>query len=107
MTYVYWSNEKAWGHDESMCKNRWIKIMANGKTAYAQWEDTGPHEYNDYNYVFGAAAPIYSIGLDTSPAVRDYLGLDGMDPVSWQFVKFSDVPDGPWKNIITTRQISW
>ena len=111
MTDVYWANEKAWGHDESMCKNRWIRIIKGNKVAYAQWEDTGPRYDDDAAYVFGSAIPKNDSdsksGLDVSPAVRTYLGIDGLDVTDWQFVKFSDVPDGPWKNIITTRQISW
>ena len=37
---------------KSVIKNKWIKITANGKTAYAQWEDCGPFIYDDFNYVF-------------------------------------------------------
>lgn len=32
--------------------------------------------------------------MDVSPAVRDYLGLSGIDKVDWQFVEFEDVPEG-------------
>lgn len=93
------------------CKNRWIKIMANGKTAYGQWEDVGPWLSNDAAYVFGTAAPkntnLSHAGLDVSPAIRDYLGLGDVSKTSWQFVDEGDVPSGPWKNIVTTSGPSW
>jgi len=108
---IPWANEKAWGKNESMCKNHWIKITHDGKVAYAQWEDVGPWGETDANYVFGSAAPQCSdndnVGLDVSPAVNDYLGLEDIDKTDWQFVDEKDVPDGPWKQIKTTRQVSW
>jgi hypothetical protein len=36
---IYWSEEQGWGELESMCKNRWIKIIKGNKSVYAQWED--------------------------------------------------------------------
>ncbi len=107
---VYWAGDKQWGDSESMLKNRWIAITKDDKTAYAQWEDTGPFVYDDSDYVFGDASPSnelnHNAGLDVSPAVRDYIGLQhGKNVVSWRFVDFSDVPDGPWKDIITTSQV--
>lgn len=107
---VYWAGEKQWNDSESMVKNRWIEITKGDKTAYAQWEDTGPFLYNDSDYVFGNTQPSndlnHNAGLDVSPAVKDYLSLlHGKNIVSWRFVDFSDVPDGPWKDIITTSQV--
>lgn len=103
---VYWATEKKWGNQESMCKNRWIKITKGYRTAFAQWEDVGPLQSDDAEYVFGNDVPKNDTndgaGLDVSPAVRDFLGLDGLDVVDWQFVAEKDVPDGPWKTIITT-----
>jgi len=113
---IPWANEKTWKDDESMVKNRWIKIEANGKTAYAQWEDAGPFEYDDTAYVFGTSAPKSSYnnhaGLDLSPAVWIYLGFDtrNMDnqaKMNWQFVNREDVPNGPWMEVVTYRQVSW
>ena len=46
-------------------------------------------------------------GLDLSPALRDYLGLSGMDRVDWQFVEEADVPPGPWRQTITRSGIDW
>ncbi len=108
---VYWAGEKSWGDLESMCKNRWIKVTKNGQTCYAQWEDVGPFLEDDAKYVFGTSAPgnteLTQAGLDVSPALRDCLKLGDVDQVDWQFVEEKDVPDGPWKQVITTRQISW
>ena len=107
---VYWAGEKQWNDSQSMLKNRWIEITKDNKTAYAQWEDTGPFVYNDSNYVFGDAQPSNDVnhdaGLDVSPAVKDYLSLlHGKNVVSWRFVNLNDVPDGPWKDVITTSQV--
>ncbi len=107
--YVPWATEAS-GND-SILKNRWVRIDKNGKTAYAQWEDVGPFGEDDWPYVFGTAAPANPLnnnaGLDVSPAVRDYLGLADIDIVDWRFVEAADVADGPWKSIITTRPVSW
>lgn len=107
-TTVYWASEKTWSQNESMCKNRWIQIIIGNKVAFAQWEDVGPFETEDAQYVFGSGMPVNKFngaGLDVSPAVKDYLGLTGVDKVSWQFVEYKDIFDGPWKNIITISQI--
>ncbi|MEW8410513.1 MAG: hypothetical protein AB2696_16875 [Candidatus Thiodiazotropha sp.] len=109
---IPWSNEKAvWPDDESMCKNRWIMIIKGTRIAYAQWEDAGPFESDDVDYVFGTDEPLNTIngsaGLDVSPAVRDYLGLSDIDVVDWMFVEEEDVPDGPWKQLVTDSMITW
>jgi hypothetical protein len=108
---IPWAYEQAYDSDESMCKNRWIRIIKDEKVAYAQWEDAGPFFYDDTAYVFGMQPPINTenngAGLDVSPAVMYYLNLSETDVVSWQFVDESDVPDGPWKVIVTTSQINW
>jgi hypothetical protein len=107
-----WMKGKKLGAGESACKNQWIKITnKNGSSAYAQWEDVGPMKENDEKYVFGTANPASKFnnnaGLDVSPAVRDFLGLKDIDKTDWQFVSVSEVPKGPWKEIITTSQINW
>lgn len=94
------SNPPAEGH--SIVKNRWIKIVHETKTAYAQWEDAGPFGEDDAAYVFGGKDPQSdAAGLDISPATAEYLGLAGRAKTTWQFVEEADVPDGPWKQIIT------
>ncbi len=110
---VPWSNEKSsWGSQESMIKNRWVRITKGGKTVYAQVENSGPGPTDDWQYVFGSnAQPTtdfgWKAGIDVSPAVRDYLTLGPVDNVAWQWVDASQVPAGPWKNIVTTRQSCW
>jgi len=107
LNFIPWYKETK----ESLCKNRWVKIIHNGKTAYAQWEDVGPFEEDDKDYVFGTAKPKNQInssaGIDLSPAVRDYLNLNDIDKVSWQFIDSKDVPNGPWKRITTKSRITW
>lgn len=110
-TIVPWANSKKWTDAESMLKNQWIKITKGGKTAYAQWQDVGPFSEDDSAYVFGSAAPKSrtndDAGLDVSPAVRDFLGLEDVDKTDWQFVLADQIPDGPWKNTVTTSQLNW
>jgi hypothetical protein len=108
---IPWAGQKKWTDNESVCKNRWIKIMKGGKAAYAQWQDVGPFKEDDHGYVFGTAAPKSktnnNAGLDISPAVKDYLGLSDIDKTDWQFVDPADVPGGPWKKIVTTSLCYW
>ena len=108
---IPWAGEEAWGNKDSMCKNHWVQITKAGKTAYAQWEDVGPFLNNDFNYVFGMNNPrnVFNsrAGIDVSPAVATYLELQDVDIVSWQFVDASEVPYGPWREIVTTSQIYW
>ncbi|MDB5163482.1 MAG: hypothetical protein JWS12_99 [Candidatus Saccharibacteria bacterium] len=92
----------------SWCKNTWIAIRHNGKVAYAQWEDVGPFQEDDFNYVFGTAPPKNTrdakAGLDVSPALRSYFGMQDVDTCDWSFVPASSVPTGPWKQIVTTSK---
>lgn len=98
--YVPWWNHKAWETEplKSQCKGHWVMIEYQGKVAFAQWEDVGPFRYDHARYVFGNERPnIYNdAGLDISPALRDYLGLDGLDKTNWRFVEADEVPYGPW-----------
>jgi hypothetical protein len=102
---VCWGKSQTLGLEESMCKNHWVEIIYHKKVAYAQWEDVGPFGEEDAHYVFGSQAPDAdensNVGLDVSPAVCDYLGLSGLSRTSWIFVNENEVPDGPWKKIIT------
>ena len=61
------------GAKQSLLKNRWVAVRANGVTCYAQWQDVGPFEKDDADYVFGVAARPKngkgeSAGIDLSPA---------------------------------------
>ena len=73
------------------------------KTAYAQWEDAGPFRTDHWQYVFGNERPKPNLnkgaGLDVSPAVRDYLGMQDTDVTDWKFVEFKEVPRGPWAQL--------
>ena len=100
---VPWFKEAYQGPGVSVCKGRWIAIRKGNKIAYAQWEDAGPFRTDHWQYVFGNERPKPNLnkgaGLDVSPAVRDYLGLDETDVTDWQFVDFKDVPRGPWSKL--------
>ncbi len=99
---VPWFNEAFYREGRTILKGRWIAIRKNGKVCYAQWEDVGPFETDDWEYVFGDQRPRTrgnkGAGLDVSPAVRDYLEFgSGYGVVDWRFVDVDEVPDGPWK----------
>jgi len=117
---IYWKDSEVWTK-KSMVKARWLKITYNGKTTYAQWGDAGPYYYDDVDYVFGTAKPAIqtlstdypNAGIDLSPAVMLYLGVSlsstgaNISNVTWQFVDFADVPEGPWKKYISTNAVNW
>jgi hypothetical protein len=93
----------------SWCKNVWVMMASkSGKVAYAQWQDVGPYEEDDFNYVFGTSKPKnrrdQKAGLDISPATATYLGVGDVSRLDWQFVDISKVPDGPWKAVVTTSK---
>jgi hypothetical protein len=100
---VPWFQEAYQGPGVSTCKGRWIAIRKGNKVAYAQWEDAGPFRTDHWQYVFGNERPKPNLnkgaGLDVSPAVRDYLGIDETDVTDWKFVDFSEVPHGPWSKL--------
>jgi len=100
---VPWFAEAYQGPGVSTCKGRWIAIRKGNKVAYAQWEDAGPFRTDHWQYVFGNERPKPNLnkgaGLDVSPAVRDYLGINETDVTDWKFVDFSEVPHGPWSKL--------
>jgi hypothetical protein len=100
---VPWFNKAYQGPAVSTCKGRWIAIRNGNRTVYAQWEDAGPFRTDHWQYVFGNERPKPNLnkgaGLDVSPAVRDYLGLNDTDVTDWRFVEFSEVPRGPWSTL--------
>jgi hypothetical protein len=85
---------------QSVLKDHWVAIRHNGRICYAQIEDVGPFCTDHWQYVFGNERPRpnrnHDAGLDVSPAVRDYLGLDGIDVTDWRFVESRSGPPGPW-----------
>jgi hypothetical protein len=100
----------------SYMKNRWVAITNGGRTCYGQIQDAGPGAYHDTTYVFGAdnQRPLntryHSAGMDVSPALNGCLGFADLngenDHVDWRFVELRDVPDGPWRTVITTSHIT-
>jgi hypothetical protein len=100
---VPWFKEAYQGPAVSTCKDRWVAIRKGNRIAYAQWEDAGPFRTDHWQYVFGDERPKPNLnkgaGLDVSPALRDYLGLNETDVTDWRFVDFSEVPRGPWSTL--------
>lgn len=91
----------------SILKNHWVRVSYGARVAYGQWEDVGPMKEDDGAYVFGTAPPAYKpSGIDLSPAIAQHLGMSGRGKVSWSFVDAQQVPQGPWTEIITTRQVA-
>lgn len=120
---IPWANDpgyagKCTDRNFSYMKNRWVKTTANGKVCYGQIEDAGPADsgngngnYADYQYVFGADdrrpfnKSYNGAGMDISPALGACLGAPfntDTFKLGWQFVDDIDVPDGPWKRIVTS-----
>ena len=99
---IPWFNHACTAPGHSVCKDHWIAIRKGNRICYAQWEDCGPFRTDHFQYVFGNERPKPNAndgaGLDVSPAVRDYLGLQPMDLTDWQFVGVRDVPQGPWRS---------
>lgn len=98
---IPWFEREFTAHGKSVCKGKWVQIFHDGTYCFAQWEDCGPFTTDDWAYVFGNKPPINrankGAGIDISPAVRDYLGIErGTATVHWRFVDFHRVPDGPW-----------
>lgn len=97
---IPWFYKEYKGPNKSVCHGRWIAIRSGNKVCYAQWEDAGPFRTDHWEYVFGSARPKPNLnrgaGLDVSPAVRDFLGINSSDVTDWKFVDFDEVPQGPW-----------
>jgi hypothetical protein len=92
----------------SFMKNRWVKLIHKGNICYAQIEDVGPFETDDFDYVFLNKKPKNSrAGIDLSPAVTTCLKMVTNSYINWQFIDEENVPDGPWKKIITTTQVNY
>ena len=98
---IPWFRREYTGKGQSVCKGRWVQIVYNKRSCFAQWEDCGPFTTEDWPYVFGDKPPVNTqnkgAGIDISPAVRDYLGITGGTAVvHWRFVEFYRIPRGPW-----------
>jgi len=88
----------------SELKDRWVEVRAGGRSCFCQVEDVGPWRTDDRDYVLGAARPEAErqgkAGIDLSPAVCRYLGVDGKGKVDWRFVSQPGGP-GPWLKVVT------
>lgn len=98
---IPWFEREFTAPGKSVCKGKWVQIFHDGAYCFAQWEDCGPFTTDDWAYVFGNKPPMNRAnkraGIDISPAVRDYLGIErGTATVHWRFVDFHRVPGGPW-----------
>jgi hypothetical protein len=97
---IPWFEEAYENPHKSVCKGRWVAIRKGSRVCYAQWEDAGPFRTDYWQYVFGNERPKPNLnkgaGLDVSPAVRDFLGMEDTDVTDWKFVEFEEVPHGPW-----------
>lgn len=110
-------------------KNRWLEVYypKTERTVYVQWRDVGPWNIYDPLYVFEDDRPYAEktgvdmgwlgyyrktngAGLDLSPEAMKYI-IDqesgdepekGLIETSWRFVEEEEVPDGPWKEEIST-----
>lgn len=92
---------------DPLLKNRWVEIRHKSRICFAQWQDVGPCNEDDFAFVFGAShLPLNTFdaraGLDVSPAVWHALGMTGNVPTAWRFVDATDVAEGPWTEIVTT-----
>lgn len=98
---IPWFKESFYREGRTVVKGRWLAIRRGSKVCYGQWEDVGPFETNNWEYVFGDERPRTKgnkgAGLDVSPAIRDYLGFKWSAVCDWRFVELHEVPDGPWK----------
>jgi len=99
---IPWFKQSFTKKNKSVCKDRWLAVRKGNRICYAQWEDCGPFRTDHFQYVFQNERPKPNLnrgaGLDVSPAVRDYLGLQSTDVTDWQFVEVRDVAPGPWRN---------
>jgi hypothetical protein len=117
---IPWANDpgyagRAQDRGFSFMKNRWVQMEKGGHVCYGQIQDAGPGEYNDAAYVFGAdnRRPANSrfngAGMDVSPALAGCLGFQHLngsqEQVNWRFIEEQNVPNGPWRKIVTTSPV--
>jgi hypothetical protein len=104
--------ENSASSDTSLLKNHWVEVRHGKHICYGQWEDVGPSESDDFAFVFGSAREPKNTfgvqaGLDVSPALWTCLGMTDNAVTAWRFMAEKDVPEGPWKESVTIRGISW
>jgi hypothetical protein len=98
---VPWFKERYTEFGETVLRGQWVAIRCGTQLCFAQWEDVGPFETDDWQYVFGTERPKTTknnnAGLDISPAVRDCLKMRSGMLCDWRFVELDEVPVGPWR----------
>jgi hypothetical protein len=98
---IPWFKEAYVRDGQSVLKDHWIAIRKGTRICYAQWEDVGPFQVDHWQYVFGNERPRPNknrdAGIDVSPAVKEYLGMSGIDSCDWRFASESEITHGPWK----------
>jgi len=114
---VPWAQEEPYrdmlgDRSRSVMKNRWVELRRGDRVCFGQIEDAGPGTYHDAAYVFGhddarpANDRYNGAGMDVSPAINGCLGFDEVngedDRLDWRFVDEADVPEGPWKRVVTS-----
>ncbi len=106
---IPWFEEKK--HLKTVIKNAWVEVELNGNVCYGQWQDVGPYQEDDFDYVFGDGEPTNEFGvgagIDLSPALSDCLQMNGNQVVNWRFTADKDVPPGPWTQTVTTSEVNW
>lgn len=99
---VPWFKKRFEQEGHTVLKGQWLAIRRGSKVCYAQWEDCGPFETDDWEYVFGDKRPNNpkndGAGLDVSPAIKTYLGFATKAVCDWRFVDEEEVPEGPWRD---------
>jgi len=89
-------------HEKSNLKNTWIAIQCGKKTCYAQWQDVGPYNIDDADYVLSGRRPKdRGPALDISPAVQKFLRIPDKARTRWRFVSPREVPQGPWLKFVS------
>lgn len=100
---IPWFKQRFTKPGKTVLRGTWVAIRYGNRVCYAQWEDCGPFVTDDHEYVFGNAKPKNTsnrgAGIDVSPAVRDYLGMNSNGKCDWRFVDVHEVPVGPWRTL--------
>lgn len=98
-------------NNESLVKNKWVKVEYNWKIAYGQWEDVWPFHEDDFSYVFWTNKPknktLLNAWIDLSPDLSKFIWFDWSWKVNWNFVSDDCVPTWDWTKIITKSNINW
>lgn len=107
---IPWFSQAYVRDGQSVLKDHWVAIRKGAKVCYAQWEDVGPFQVDHWQYVFGNERPHPNknkdAGIDVSPAVKEFLGMSGIDSCDWRFVSESEITQGPWRAHATAPNLT-